>query len=139
MNPQLLFAILALSAMTTSVRIINENEENYDDVERQSATSLVYSRLIISILKLHSWTSFSFDKWYKLKNRRNSLKLSILKLLARSMRSVNVFFFWCPRICQAQGTKSKIYLFQSMKIQLIFFPTSATVPSSQLTHFPPCS
>lgn len=54
MNPQLLFAILALSAMTTSVRIRNENEENYDDVERQSAISLVYSRLIISILKLHS-------------------------------------------------------------------------------------
>lgn len=34
MNPQLLFAILAFLAMTTSVRIRNENEENYDDVAR---------------------------------------------------------------------------------------------------------
>ena len=47
MNKRLVLVFLALVAMTTCVRIRKENEENYNDVVRQNAVSLVYSCLII--------------------------------------------------------------------------------------------
>ena len=40
MNPRLVLVLLALVAMTTSLTIRDDNEENYDDLVRQICDNL---------------------------------------------------------------------------------------------------